>query len=384
VRYLARAARDPGAAVERRLRFEALEAAGGDTGSVSGSYLGKVPPMPTVRRWVGDEFPGFEASEPPHVRLIVLWSIQQNDLMPIDGWVRELAAKYTDDGLELLSILSAIDDDAADDYLASHAWPGYLCVDEIGEGGIGLTFDDYDIARFNLPRLLLCDIDGKVVWEGDPGFRIGTGYETGEASYLDSPLKELIEKRDLKALVAWHGRWAAAQENARAGDFTSVIGVLDEAEDFDAKIDRNVARAVAMKAAVKRAAESPLELGETFAERGATPSIRVLVAWGEALGVTYNKRTDKALKKLLRADAVRDWDKVETECRRVILHLDTERREAKLDELEATLAKLEGGLVAELLEDLQRARERDKDMTAFLEDVPLRPARWLSQRYFAW
>jgi len=387
VRYLARPARDPGAAVERRLRFEALEAAGGDTGSVSGSYLGKVPPMPTVRRWIGDEFPGFTGGDAPKVRLILLWSIQQNDLMPVDGWVRELDAKYADDGLEMLSILSAIDDDAADAYLAANAWAGYQCVDEIGEGGIGLTFDDYDIARFNLPRLLLVDIDGKVVWEGDPGFRIGTGYEPGMASYLDSPLKELIEKRDLKALVAWHERWTDAQKKARDGDFTSVIDVLDEADGFDAKVDRNVARAQAMKAAVKRAAESPVELGETFADRGSAASLTVLIAWGEALGITYDKRTDKAIKKLLREDSVRNWDKAATECRRAVLHMGTEREEAKLDELEASLEGLvstEGDLIDELLASVKKARARGDDIPALLEDVPLRPARWLSQRYFAW
>ena len=384
VRYLARPARDPGAAVERRLRFEELALKGGETGSVSGSYLGNQPPMPKPRRWIGDEFPGFLDEERPQLHLIVLWSIQQNDLMPIDGWVRQLEKEYADQGLTLVSILSALDDDDAESYLADHEWPGYLCVDEIGEGGIGLTFTDYEIDRFNLPRLLLVDIDGKVVWEGDPGFRIGIGYEPGGSSYLDSPLKELAQKRDLKALVAWHARWRAAQSQARDGDFTRVIGVLDDAVGFDPKVDANVARAIAMKAAVERAAEDPLDMADIFRERGAEPALDVLVAWGTALGVTYDKRVDKELKRALREEPVSHWNRAMTSCRRTILHLDSERGEAKLDELEAELEKLQGDLLKTLLEDLRATRASGGDTAALLTDAPTRPARWLAQRYFAW
>ena len=90
VRYLERPPRDPGAAVERRLRMEELKERGGDTGSVSGSYLGMVPPLPDAERWVTDELESWDNPDRPRVRLIALWSIQQNDLMRIDGWLRHL------------------------------------------------------------------------------------------------------------------------------------------------------------------------------------------------------------------------------------------------------------------------------------------------------
>ena len=298
--------------------------------------------------------------------------------------MKVLEGKWGRKGLKLVSIMSALDEDRADGYLADKDWPGYLCVDEIADGGIGLTFTDYSIDRFNLPRTLLVDLDGKVVWEGDPGFRIGQAYQRGMATYLDSPLKELIEKRDLENLKAWHRAWAKASEAARSGDFTSSNSVLADAAAFDAKVDRNVARAQAMLAAVQRTAEDPIASAEAFMERGAEPAMDVLLAWGEALGVVHEPKVTKELKKLMRAGEFRDWDDAITECRRAVLHLGTEREALKLDELEAELSGLDGQMVAELLTDLRAARTSGGDLAALLDDAAARPARWLAQRYFAW
>ena len=384
VRYLARPARDPGAEVERRLRFEAIEAAGGEVGGLSGSFLGLEPPLPKERRWLSEPFPGWDEEQAPAVTLVTLWSIQQNDLIPLQGWLTDLERRWGDKGLRLLSIGSALDDDAIDGYLADKPWPGYQCVDELADGGIGLTFTDYSIDRFNLPRTLLVDIDGRVVWEGDPGFRFGDPWRSGMATYLDSPLRELMEERDLEALSAWHRRWETTLTDIRAGRFTDALPVLAEADAFDASVDKAVGRAQAMRAAVRRAAEDPVAVAEELAGRGAHPAIHALVAWGEALGVTYEAKVEKPLKRMLREDAYRAWDKVATECRRAVLMVGTEREAERLDELEADLAGLEGPMVAALLEDLRAARAAGDDLAALLEAAPDRPARWLAERYFAW
>ena len=125
-------------------------------------------------------------------------------------------------------------------------------------------------------------------------------------------------------------------------------------------------------------------MADIFRERGAEPALDVLVAWGTALGVTYDKRVDKELKRALREEPVSHWNRAMTSCRRTILHLDSERGEAKLDELEAELEKLQGDLLKTLLEDLRATRASGGDTAALLTDAPTRPARWLAQRYFAW
>lgn len=387
VRYLDRPARDPGAAVERRMRFDELAAAGGDTGSVSGSYLNIVPPLPKASRWIGDELLSWTSEEDPQVHLIVLWSIVQNDLLPLDGWLRDLEKAWGPAGLRIVSVLSALDAKKADNYLEAHAFPGFVCVDDIGEGGIGRTFDDYAIDRFNLPRTLLVDVDGKVIWEGDPGFRMGAAYQAGDSTYLDSPLQELMKARRLPELRAWRKAWLQALERAREGGFTSTLDVLREANDYDPDVDSNVARARAMFAAVKREAADPVEAGESFLERDAAPALGALLEWGEKLGIVPDKKTIKAISSLKKDQGYRDWAKAVKECSRVALHMDSDRQAQKLDELEVDLGGYQGGLIKQLILDLQSLRATGAsaaELQLFLEGAATRPARWLAQNYFGW
>ncbi|MFT4710816.1 MAG: tetratricopeptide (TPR) repeat protein, partial [Planctomycetota bacterium] len=264
VRYLDRPIGDPGAAVERKMRFQELAEAGGDTGSVSGSYLGIVPPLPKAQRWIGEELTSWESEELPTARLIVLCSILQNDLLPLEDWLQDLHTNWGAAGLETVAIFSALDADKIDSYLESHPFPGYVCVDSLGEGGIGLTFDDFAIDRFNLPRTLLVDVNGKVVWEGDPGFSMGSPFMPGYSTYLDSPLKELMETRHLPEHRVWRNKWSHAMEKINQGDFEGTIDVLREAADFDPAVDPEVARARNIFDAVMREASSPIDAGNSF------------------------------------------------------------------------------------------------------------------------
>lgn len=384
VRYLERPPRDPGAKVERRLRMDALKARGGDTGAVSGSYLGIVPPLPDAERWVGGELESFSDPEKPRVKLIALWSIQQNDLLPIDGWLRDLDKRYGPEGLEIVSVMAATDDAAADAYLASHPVPGHVAIDRFGETGIGETFTDYSIERFNLPRLLLVDVDGRVAWEGDPGFAIGQAYTAGQSSYLDSPLRELIDKRELGALIAWHAAWDASEAQREAGNFASLLDLIEAARAFDPKADRTVAKALAMRTAVELVADDPMALLDTFEERGVGPALPVLVDWALALGIEYKSKDRKEFGKLDRREQMSDWEDVVTECRRLENHLGTDREADKLDALEAVCEESTGHFPAEVLRQLRIARRNGDDLSAFIAGVPDVPAQWLASEYFAW
>jgi tetratricopeptide (TPR) repeat protein len=387
VRYLDRPIGDPGAAVERKMRFQELAEAGGDTGSVSGSYLGIVPPLPKAQRWIGEELTSWESEELPTARLIVLCSILQNDLLPLEDWLQDLHTNWGAAGLETVAIFSALDADKIDSYLESHPFPGYVCVDSLGEGGIGLTFDDFAIDRFNLPRTLLVDVNGKVVWEGDPGFSMGSPFMPGYSTYLDSPLKELMETRHLPEHRVWRNKWSHAMEKINQGDFEGTIDVLREAADFDPAVDPEVARARNIFDAVMREASSPIDAGNSFIERDAAPALSVLLDWGALLGITVDKKSTKKLSALKKDKGYRDWTKAVKECERTVVHLSSERRELKLDELEAKLAGYSGSLVTEVIGELKTAREAgasNDELTALLDGVQGRPARWLAHSYFGW
>ena len=142
-------------------------------------------------------------------QLLVFASIPQNDLIPIHEWLNELSRKHKNAGLRTLTVFSPNDKDAIASYLKSHFFPGSVGVDARPNPGIGQTFETYFLDRFNLPRLILIDLNGKVVWEGYPGFRSGEGWRPGLESYLDDPLGELIEKRNLVKLQEWLGQWKA-------------------------------------------------------------------------------------------------------------------------------------------------------------------------------
>src|SRR6185436_18945711 len=65
----------------------------------------------------------------------------------------------------------------------------------------------YFIPRFQLPRVLLLDVDQRVAWEGDPGLERGAEWKAGDPSYLDAPLQELVARRHLRETKAWLKAW---------------------------------------------------------------------------------------------------------------------------------------------------------------------------------
>jgi hypothetical protein len=75
------------------------------------------------------------------------------------------------------------------------------------------AYQDYGIARHGIPRALLVDIDGTVVWEGNPDF------DPEHGSYLDEPLAALVARRKLWELLAAGEAIEAAEAAFLAGDF---------------------------------------------------------------------------------------------------------------------------------------------------------------------
>ncbi|MFT7487592.1 MAG: tetratricopeptide (TPR) repeat protein, partial [Candidatus Paceibacteria bacterium] len=200
VRYLAREVGDEAARIEREIRMEEMRAAG--DGAVGGSYAGTIPPFPEVQEWVqGSRVSWDEFGSTP--QLLVFFSITQNNIVPVDKWLMALARSMGSIDLAITIVCSPNDKQAIAAYILEHPLPGDVAIDARPETGIGLSFEAYFIDRFNLPRVILLDIDQRVLWEGDPGVIPGTGLAEGFETYVDTPLQELMSRRKLQEAALW-------------------------------------------------------------------------------------------------------------------------------------------------------------------------------------
>lgn len=379
VRFLARDPRDPAGAIERRLRMEALEKSGASAG---GSFVGRVPPFPRVARWAqGSRASWSEKGPVPQV--LALWSVQQNELVRIDAWLSDLAQRHAALGLEVVSLCSANDAQAVDEYLRSHRFPGAVGVDFREGVGMGASAEAYSIARFNLPRILLLDVDGKVVWEGDPGFKIGEAWQTGGESYLDTPLKELIERRKLDAAAKWIASWreGGARDLAN-GELARAWPHITAAREFDGALfplAHDVQRlATALEAAF---AELP-KLGPQFEKAGRGPAFAALVELAQSSGTALDKRVMAQLKPSLEGVSSKDWE-------RALKQLETLGPKLGADpsaagQLVSKLTALKSAFAQELARELEAASGDSTRTAALLAQARREPARWLVREHFRW
>ncbi|MCP3915126.1 MAG: hypothetical protein GY711_06195 [bacterium] len=384
VRYLARDSADPAGAIERGIRMERLETESG--GAVGGSFQGKVPPFPSVERWVQGERSSW-AEAGPVPQLLVLWSIDQNELVRIDEWLMDLAQKSEAYGMQFLCICSPNDAPKIEAYLKEHALPGAVGIDLRPEGtfGIGDTNEAFFIRRFNLPRLLLLDLDQTVAWEGDPGFEINTRPEPPFATFLDDPLSELVAKRGLRGYPSWRKRWEENAQPALAeGQLSHALEVLRAAEAFDPKYMKEAGRAQAILASVEAALGDLVGSGESFHGRGTDPALVELIAWAPLFEIEVTKKDRKGLKKYLSSAASKGWDNTLKQ----VAKFQKKKGEPaeKAGPFLELLARFDGTFAEALREELTAARDAgDWEMFAELVDgASKRPVQWLARSYFGW
>jgi len=300
VRYLARHARDPGARIERELTMRRLAEEAARAGKPLGSSLvGLPPPFPVAVQWIRGSRASFD--EAGHVpQLLVFFSIAQNDRIAIDGWVKEFAEKWKDVGLEVICIAAPDDVDVAN-YLAKHPFAGVVGLDTRPRGRktYGTTFELYFIPRFNLPRVLLLDVDGRVAWEGEPGYGLAESWAPGAKSLLDVPMEELVARRGLRQMKEWLAAWDE-QGGAQlgAGDLAKVLPLLKQAESMRHALEPTVV-AVRAQMLILRAAlegvEGTVAQIERQGGRAALPVVPTLFAWSELLGQPVPDETKKSL-----------------------------------------------------------------------------------------
>jgi tetratricopeptide (TPR) repeat protein len=376
VRFLARHPRDPSAAIERKLTLE--EKKGGGE-ALNGSWLGLAPPFPTVQRWLAEPRESWdEARGTP--QLLAMWSVEQNDQLPIDAYLRDLAERNKDTGLRFVNLLAFWNEGVAEAYLRDHPFPGSVGLDTPtqAEKNFGVTFERYDVMRFQLPRFLLLDVDGRVAWEGDPGFSKSQPWEGGE-SLLDVPLRELVAKRRLTELHEWRKGWPAAREALARGELEKAARALKAVREFD-PVTLEVAEAAAFLAAVEGAAGGLEALAGKLAAEGREPALEVLLDWAEALDLSVKK--SKAVAAALKGPNLAAWKRAPGLAKPALAKAGKDA--AAVEALLAKVAALPGAFPAELAEEARASAGDAAALKATLDAAASLPARWLAREHFGW
>jgi tetratricopeptide (TPR) repeat protein len=387
VRYLASDPRDPVAGIERTLRLAKLA---GRSARETGSYLGVVPPWPKVGRWVQGERKSWEeAGRVP--QLLVFFSIEQNDMVRLDQWLTAFEADARRFGVQVVSIASPNDEKRLEEYLKTHPLPGAVAFDYRAPKatGIGESFEQFFIRRFNLPRILLLDVDQRVVWEGDPGLVAATPWKAGDGSFVDAPLEDLVARHKLDRLPAFTTAWKDKAVPALAkGDLAAALETLRASQEFEADYYPDVAQAQARLAMLESALANPVSTAQGLIRDGADPAIATLLEWYALCGGETTPKLAKELKPLLESKGNKEWAAAGKACTRwknLMARKDPDAAAAAV-ELLGSLEALQGTLPREFAAELKAAREAQDSarFAALVGEFDARPRLWLAQSHFGW
>jgi tetratricopeptide (TPR) repeat protein len=390
VRYLARPAADPGARIERKVRMEKLRNESmreGTGGSLGGSWLGQVPPWPDQVNWVQEPRAGWEdLGTSPAV--LIFWSCQQNEIVPVHEWASHLAETRADVGLKVVSIVSAEDQQGIEAYLEEHPFPGSVGVDRFRRKGYGAVFELFGIGRqFQLPRVLLLDVDHTVIWEGDPGFRRGTPWAPGTETYLDTPLAELIDRRNLRAFQAWVRSWTEKGEpGLLQGRMEEAVKLLLDSVKYDPGLDARVEEAQKRLRRLNTAFDSMETTALSLSRFEAEPALRTLIDWGKLFEKPADAKTLKSLNSSLKGPHGSAWNKTLSQIERFMKSLKPGNELTGSTALLDRLAPYKGLFPRLLRDELGQAlKEEDPDrVMEVLSAAHEIPARWLVRDYFKW
>ena len=385
VRFLTRNARDRGARIERTLTMKKLRDRGGTrTGSVNDSWIDQVPPWLKDVTWVQN--PRESWSDRGAVpTLLLLWTRNQNELIPVHHWLRHLSDKFADVGLECIAVAAHNDGGGMNKYLDGHPFPGSVAVDKIYRKGYGETHELFSVPRFNVPRLLLLDIDQSVVWEGDPGFTIGNVWTPGFEDYVEPVIEELIARRDLRTLFRWRTAWNEKGRDAlHRGDFEAALPLLIEARHMDGAVVPEVRDAQRCIESLETAIESIDIVALNLSRNECEPALGVLLDWGKRIGKTPSRSAQKEIKTQLKGKRAKAWIRALSLVKKYGKRQKAGKELLAIDTLLEQLDPLDGPFPKTIRDSLARAAVANDTAAArrALDSAGLMPSRWLAQEYF--
>jgi hypothetical protein len=190
VRLLERDPFDPAARIERQLAMARVLA--DPSQRTEGSFAGFVPPELGELDWRQGEGVSLGQLRGKPV-LLAFWGVAAERVIPCLSYLRHLHERWADSGLQIVVVCDA---STSPDALAALLQEQPLEGCRFAVDAQGTTYDRYYVKAgfFGMPRMLLLDNDGVVVFEGDPGLKAGRGWQPGDPkTYLDDALAAQLQ-----------------------------------------------------------------------------------------------------------------------------------------------------------------------------------------------
>jgi tetratricopeptide (TPR) repeat protein len=353
IRILDRDPHDPAARIEREL---ALQARMEDPSlRAPGVFQGLTPPPLEPGDWLqGGPLKVEEQYGKPVV--IAFWSPYQDKMIPTSAYYASLVEEWEMFGIEVVVVAgNQHRRDEVMSWLEEHPMPG-----------VNLLYDTqhkllpaYNVVAggWELPRILLVDVDGTVLWEGDPNLKLDVGWDPQYpiATPLDNALEDLVANRHLLDLIDLAPRLPRAQALFADGLLREALEMVLPLAELDATFDVRVRDARQLRDEIEAVgAELPL-LAER-AEAGGYPLLAqayLKKAEGEFPGTGIADLSSSRRRRLERTpqyrEAKRAWGRLE----RAVKEGEGRGDRAKIDGYIAEAAEAE---VAEIRAAVERLR----------------------------
>lgn len=247
IRILERDPHDPAARIERELGLKKrLEDPSTRT---PGVFQGVAPPDYTELKgnWLqGEELKILDHFGHPMV--LAFWTPHQDDLIPTSEYYAWLVEEWKQFDLEVITIVTnSHTAQQVKDWVADHPMEGVrILFDEQF-----LIYPAYNVGQggWEIPRLLLIDVDGTVYWEGDPNLSLDAGWDPAspELTPLDLSIEALVAKRKLRELEELGASYEKGLSLFEQGLLRLSLETIAELANLDADFDIRVQDARALR-----------------------------------------------------------------------------------------------------------------------------------------
>ncbi|MCX8230042.1 MAG: DUF1080 domain-containing protein [Planctomycetota bacterium] len=265
IRILSRDPHDPAARVEREISLQKI--AEDPSLREPGNFSGFTPPELENLQWIQGDSQNWKQLK-GKAAVLVFWSANQEAIIPTANYYQKLASTYQRLGVPIILLIGGEHTKAqVTQLLLDHPMPdAHIAWDPSFK-----NFKNYNMVPggWGMPRLLLKDVDGKVVWEGDPGLKPGTGWTQGSGdTYFDGPLKNLIQTRALDKIAEYRPRLKIAEKYHRAGLSLEALQALAPLADISADFSPVVRAAKDLRDQIEADGVSQLQNAEFAKESG--------------------------------------------------------------------------------------------------------------------
>lgn len=240
IRILKRDPHDPAARIERELALQArLE---DPSTRAKGVFQGiKAPVLADYKaQWLQGE-PLAVADQFGHPMVIAFWTPHQDELIPTSAYYEQLVSKWAKYNMEVVVICTNTFNAAQiKEWVAAHPMPNVRVLFDQGF----LLYPAFNVGNggWELPRVLLIDVDGTVFWEGDLNLILNEGWvpSTTIDTPLDLSIDALIAKRKLRQLDQLGPDLAAATALFEKGKLRDALKRIAPLADLEADFDQRV------------------------------------------------------------------------------------------------------------------------------------------------